>query len=399
MSRTSKILIFAATMLAAAATGQAQFLDTFDGPKVEGWFQVTGDGTPAMEVMPQDGFARILVDATADKHGVWWTFIKRDITASLDLEKLRDPAYELRVEARVRGSHAPRRVNFMINTQRTTNYHEHLREFELSDTTGWHTISMTTKNFDAGPGDQVFVQFCVTDWGPDKYFVDVDYYRADVVRRAEAGPDHGEPLVYHPPVPDVKTLAHHAAVSHDGVINSDFPDVNFNDWHVAEPHGTARILTIDSRQWAILRWDFAQLPERKADGAGILELTTCSLPIGGNYIAGLGRDLGEEFGKIRVIEILGGDPAWEQETVTYHSLMRGRSYADVFNTQMIIDLELAEKPGGKAYFTLSRPVMQRLLEGRTKGLLIRPLGALPASVYASENPDGNGPMLHFSTTR
>jgi hypothetical protein len=399
MFSTSKTLIFAVAMLAASALGRAQFLDNFDGPKIEGWFHVTGDGTPTMAVVPQDGFARILVDATPDQYGVWWTFIKRDVTAHLDLEKLKDPAYELRVEARVRGSHAPRRVNFMINTQRTTDYHQHLREFELPDTAGWHTISMTTQDFDAVPGDTVFVQFCVTDWGPDQYHVDVDYYRADVVRRDEAGPDKGEPLVYHPPIPDLKTFAHHLGVTHDSVINSDFPGVNFNDWHVEEQNGTARILTVAASQWAILRWELAEFRGRQAGGAGILELTTCSLPIGGKYLAGLGKDLGEEFGKVHVIEILGGDPAWDQETVTYTSLFRGGTYADVFNTQMIIDLELAEKPGGKAYFTIPRPVMQRLLEGRTKGLLLRPLGALAASVYASENAGGNGPKLHFSTTQ
>ena len=98
-----------------------------------------------------------------------------------------------------------------------------------------------------------------------------------------------------------------------------------------------------------------------------------------------------------VIEILGGDAAWDQETVTYASLMQGKPYDEVFNPQMIIDLELASAPGGKAFFTLQRPVMQRLLDGRSKGILIRPLGALSGSIYASENPAGHGPVLHFNT--
>jgi hypothetical protein len=41
--------------------------------------------------------------------------------------------------------------------------------------------------------------------------------------------------------------------------------------------------------------------------------------------------------------------------------------------------------------------MQRLLDGRTKGLLIRPLGALAGTIYASENQAGGGPVLHFNT--
>ena len=186
----------------AAFSSHAQFMDAFDSGKIEGWTHMTGDGTPTMEFVPKADFARILVDATPDQHNVWWTFIKRDVTAALDLEKLKDPAYELRVEARVRASHAPRRVNFMVNTQRTTDFHEHLREYDIDDTSEWHTISMTTENLEVVPGDTVFVQLCVTDWGPGKYHLDVDYYRADVVRRDQAGPDKGEPLMYHPPVRD-----------------------------------------------------------------------------------------------------------------------------------------------------------------------------------------------------
>jgi hypothetical protein len=348
--------------------------------------------------VPADGYARMEIDATADRHGVWWTLIKRDVTKSLDLAKLHDPAYELRVEARIRVSDAPRRVNFMVNTNRTTNFHEHLREYDIADTTGWHVISMTTRNFDAVPGDTVYVQFAATDWGLEKYHVDIDYYRADVVRREDADPDKGEPLVYHPEVPNVSTFKEHLGVTHDSVINTDFPDVNFNGWHVDEPGGgTARVLTVDGDQWIALRWDLAKFRGQKAAGAGVLELTTASLAIGGDYIKTWGQDFGEEFGKIHVIEILGGDPAWEQESVTYNSLTRGARNADVFNPQMTIDLELAEKPGGKAYFTLPRPVMQRLIDGQTKGILIRPLGALAGSIYASENAAGNGPVLHFST--
>ena len=390
-------LFLLASLLSLAVAGRAQFRDDFDRPAIDGWFTLTGDGSAKAALVPQDGFARLAIDATADRHGVWYTLIKRDISASLDLAKLKDPAYELRVEARVRSSHAPRRVNFMLNTQRTTDYHEHLREYEIPDTDGWHVISMTTRNFDAGPGDTVFVQLCATDFGPDTYHVDIDYYRAEVVRVDEAGPDLGEPLVYHPPVPPVAAFAHHAAVTHDSVIRADFPDVNFNDWHAAEAGGPARVLTVDGSQWIVLRWDFGALRGRPADGAGLLELTTQSLALGGNYVGAMGRDLGEEFGKIHVIEILGGDPAWDQTTVTYASLMQGKPYAEVFNTQMIIDLELASAPGGKAFFTLPRPVLQRLLDGRSKGILIRPLGAISGTVYASENPAGHGPVLHFNT--
>ena len=378
---------------------RAGFVDDFDGPGVPEWQAYTGDGTAQVRFVPHDGFARIQVDATSDPHNVWWAIIKRDVTASLDLAKLQDPEHELRVEARVRGSHAPRRVNFMINTQRTTNYHEHLREYDLPDATGWHTISMTTENLDVRPGDTVFVQLGVTDWGPDKYAVDVDYYRAEVVRRNAAGPDQGEPLIYHPPVRDPGSFAHHLPASQDSVIDAQYPDVNFNDWQAVDTSGPVRVLSVTSSQSAVLRWDFAELRGQQADGAGVLELTTCLAPQGGNYVAHYGEDLGVEFGKIRVIEILAGDPAWKQDSVTYRSLLQGQPETEVFNPQMIFDVALEPGPGSKTYITLSRPVMQRLLDGRTTGLVLRPLGATASSIYAAEAGDARAPKLHFSTRR
>jgi hypothetical protein len=376
---------------------QAQFLDSFNNKKIEGWFFFTGDGAVAMDFIQMDGYARILVDATKDRDNVYWTLIKRNVTASLDLNKLKDPSFQLRVEAKVRVHNAPRRVNMMVNTNRTTNYHIDLMEFDIPDTSDWHIISMTTKKFDAVPGDTVYVQLCVTDYGLDKYYVDLDYYRADIVNVNLAGPDKGELVPYHPPVPELGTFSNHLAVTHDYLINSDFPGVNFNNWHVKEQKGEARILTVNANQWAILRWDFEKYKNLKIDGLGLLELTTQSVPKGGDYIGAFGEDFGVEFGKIRVIEIFGGDPQWDQNKVTYNNFIQGHVYSDVFNTQMIFDIEMSDEPGSKNFITISRPVLQRLLDGKTKGLLIRPLGALDASFYASENQLGNnGPKLHFN---
>jgi len=391
-------LALAATLLTAPALCHAQFLDQFDQPKIDGWFTMTGDGSATAEFVPANGYATLRIDATRDPYGVWWALIKRDIAPAIDVAKLAEPAYELRVEARVRSSHAPRRVNFMLNTQRTTDFHEHLREYDLPDT-GWHTISMTTRNFDARPGDNVYVQLCATDFGPEKYEIEVDYYRADVVRPDQAGPDLGEPLVYHPPVPDLAALAHHLPVTHDSQIHADFPDVNFNDWHATTAAAPARILTLDPHQTPILRWDFSQFANRTATGEGVLELTTFCAPQGGKYIEHWGQEFGEEFDKVHVVEILGGDPAWDQETVTYNSLLRGGDPVQVFNTQMIQDVDIAPAPGGKTYVVLPRPVLQRLLDGTTKSIALRPLGAINASFYASENaPAGAAPTLHFTTT-
>ena len=46
--------------------------------------------------------------------------------------------------------------------------------------------------------------------------------------------------------------------------------------------------------------------------------------------------------------------------------------------------------------TISRPVLQRLVDGRTLGLAIRPLGAVVASFHAASGGDGAGePRLLF----
>ena len=388
--------IFLLIVMMSTAICQSQFIDSFDNQTINGWFTLTGDGDVSMDFIQKEGYARILVDATKDKHNVWWALIKRDITSSLDLDKLKNPDFELRVEAKIRVSHAPKRVNFMINTQRTTDYHKQLKEFDIPDTQGWHTISMTTNDLDAVSGDTLYVQLAATDWGLGNYYVDVDYYRADIININEVEPDKGEPLTYHPEVANLNTFSNHLEVAHDGLINTDFPDVNFNDWHVKEQTAEARTLMVNANQWAILRWDFKNYKALKANGSGVLELTTQSVSKGGNYVDKYGEDLGIEFGKVRIIEIFEGDSFWDQKTVTYNNFMKDSMYSAVFNTQMIFDTELSEESGGKNFITLSRPVMQRLLDGTTKGILIRPLGAVDASFYASENKLGNAPKLHFN---
>ena len=376
----------------------AQYLDEFNGDRIKGWFFFTGDGNSTMDFVQKDGYARILVDATHDKYNVWWAIIKNDVSGYFDLAQFKDPDFELRVEARVRVSHAPRRVNFMINTQRTTNYHEHLREYDIPDTTNWYVVSMTTKNLDVRPGDTLYVQLGVTDWGPGMYHADIDYYRADIVNVHEAGPDKGEPLIYHPPVPDISTFSHAVKVAHDAVISPDFPDINFNDWHIREQEENIPVLTVARNQWAILRWDFSPIGQVKAESAGLLELTTYSVYKGGDYISALGEDLGMEFGKVRIFEVLGGDPQWQQNEVTYNALFTGEGTSEIVNGQMVFDAEVTEIKEGKNYITIPRPVLQRLLDGTTRGLIIEPLGLICASFYASEESTGEkGPRLYFNT--
>ncbi|MCB0745575.1 MAG: hypothetical protein KDC67_16840, partial [Ignavibacteriae bacterium] len=172
---------------------------------------------------------------------------------------------------------------------------------------------------------------------------------------------------------------------------------NFNDLHVKERNENIYVLDINANQWGILRWDFSKYRDAIITEAGLLELTSQSVTLGGNYIKALGEDFGMEFGKVRVIEILSGDPLWDQSTVTYNTLTQNEKYSNVFNTQMVYDFDVVEGPVGKNYITISKPVLQRLVDGTTKGLLIRPLGAVDVSFYASENQDeSNSAKLYFN---
>ena len=113
------------------------------------------------------------------------------------------------------------------------------------------------------------------------------------------------------------------------------------------------MLTVSGTQWAILSWDLSAYAGRQAEGSGPLELTTHSIECAATGM--------KDFGGVRVTEILGGDPSWDQRTVTLKSLTRGKLVEDVIDTQMIIDVEIAEdtlpvQPGSKTLVTISRPV-------------------------------------------
>lgn len=397
MIKIKKGLQICKVLLLFSTFCHAQFIENFETKEFKGWHFFTGDGLATMEAVQRDGYATMKIDATKDPYNIWYAISKRNIAPFLNLKKLSGPDTELRVEAKVRIYNPPRRVNLMVNTQKTTDYHHDLMEFEIQDT-HWQVISMTTRDLDAVPGDSLYIQFNVTDFGWDKYDVDVDYIKADIVNVKKAGPDNGVQIPYHPAIPPTTTYSHHETVQHDALINSDYPSINLNDWQVKEKEGHVRVLTVSANQWAILRWDLGKFKNARAEGAGLLELTTQSVSSGGNYIDAYGQQLGEEFPRVRVIEIFGALPNWDQETVTYENFMEGKPYAEVFNTQMIYDKKLDESGGGKTFITISQPVMQRLLNGTTKGLLIRPLGAINASFYALENkrPE-TAPKLHFNT--
>jgi hypothetical protein len=382
--------------LVLCGEASAQFIDDFiddpiakDSQAISGWAFFTGDGQATMDFLPGDGYASIVVDATKDKRNVWWALIKRCVSSDMDLARMNRLEYELRIEARIRVSHAPRRVNLHLNTQRTTDFHSHLMEFDIPDTTSWHTIGMTTKGFDAQPGDKVFGQLALMDWGLGKYRVDVDYIRVDIVDPAKVGPDKGIAVPYHPPLPNTNTFSNVIEVAHDCTIDIQHAEMNFNGWCAQDRGVRTNLVSVSGTQLVIMRWELSAFRGREISGGGLLELTTYS-------VEHLSDDI-KDFGQLRVVEILGGDANWTQETVTYNSLFQGQSEDRVLNSQMIIDCGVNKMHQGKTLITISQPVLQRMMDGRTLGLALRSLGAINASFYAVENQEDRfGARLYFN---
>ena len=367
-------------------------MENFDNPSPEsvgktpeGWGYATGDGQARMEFTQADGYASIVVDATNDKLNIWWALIKVQVPG-LNIEQLMKPEYELRAEARIRISHAPKRVNLHFNHQRTTDFHSHLMEFDIPKAWEWHTISMTTQDFEVQPGDRINAQMALMDWGRGVYRVDIDYFKVDVVPREEVERDLGGPQPYHPPVENPTSFEYHLNVVEDAIIDSGFPGYNFNRWGIGD-EDTHLLATGDS-QIIILRWDLEKYKYRKIKRSGLLELTTHTLQRSPDYQ--------KDFGMVRVSEIIRGDPKWEQKSVTYDQFRQARPIQYVINTQMVIDWEVSPEDGTTTLFTLPKVVLQRMIDGKTFGLAIKPLGAVNATFKSMEDEGGkSAPRLHF----
>lgn len=375
----------------------AQFIDEFkdaglilDSTAMKGWAFRTGDGNAVMTFSQnRKGLASINVDASADELGIWYAFIRRCISEGMDLSLLSNPEYEFRIEAKIKSSNAPKRVNLHLNTQRTTDFHSHLMEFDIPDTANWHVISMTTENFDALPGDSVYAQLALMDWGFGKYRVDIDYFKVDIIEKSKTGADKGEAVIYHPLVKKAEEYDYHIPVLRDAVIDLKFPRLNFNGWSAAGEKGNVKLLTVSGTQFVIMKWDLTEFKGRTVEDYGILELTSHSLLRSPEYE--------KDFGMIRICEITGGDADWIRESVTYENFLGGTKPDVAINSQMIIDVLPATFDKEKTFITISRPVILRMIDGKTFGLALKPLGAVTASFYSMLNCGGKySAVLHFN---
>jgi hypothetical protein len=363
----------------------AQFRDDFnvvrkDPSGAAGWGFLTGEGQAVIGLVQGPGIATVTVDATKDRRNVWWAIIVRQVSGAIDLARLARPGFELRIEARVRTDTAPRRVNLSFNTQKTTDFHGHLMEYDLAEAGTWYTISLTTRGFEAGPGDTVNAQMALMDWGLGRYRVDVDYFKVDVVEASKAGPDLGPPVPYHPPVAEPASFSHALPVAADLTVDLAEPGVNLDDWTVTDGGGTAHVISAGGTLIALLRWDFGGFAGKTVAGPGLLELTTRAL--------GISKTERPDFGLLRVVETIGGDARWDERTAAWTGISRGAPRDLVLNPQMIIDWPVTAGDGGKTYLTIPAPVLQRLIDGKTLGLALTPLGSIDASFYAREERGG-----------
>jgi hypothetical protein len=365
----------------------AAFVDDFNAPGLTldtdartGWAFFTGDGTATMTFAKGgEGYATMTVDGTTDRRGIWWALIKRDVSSGLKTDLLKRPGYAVRVEARVRLHTAPRRINLSLNTPRTTDFHKDLTEFDFDDMQ-WHTISFTDPDLKVTPGEPVYAQLAMMDWGLEKYAVDIDYFKVDVVNVKRAGPDLGVLVPYQPPVADPRSFRSSATVSQDVTIDLANPDINLNNWYVREGVSRKHMVTVNGTQYALFRFDLGAFKGKQIADSGLLEVTTQSVQRTSDEI--------KDFGQVRVVEILGGDPNWDQQTVTVDSFCKGEPITHVLNTQMIIDWPISEGDGVRTYLTISKPVLQRLVDGKTLGIAIKPLGSINAALYSMEEADG-----------
>ena len=393
-----KIAAVCAALFAFSQAASAEFLENFSGAKLaldsqshKGWAAFTGSGEATVSFTQKNHHGFMTVDARKDRRNIYWALIKRSISADIDANELARPDRELRLEAKLRISDAPRRVHFQINHTRTANVHINLREFDIPDT-GWHVITFTTKDFDATPQDEIFFELGMTDMGRAVTTTEIEHIKVSVVDPGKAGPDLGMPLKYRPPMPPVSSYANAVPVFQDAIVDAAYPWVNFRAWTAIEPDEGAvgtQVLAVSGSQMIVLRWDLSKFKGKTPDGWDILELTTNSVQWAPTNL--------EEFGYLRTVEIKGGDPNWMRDSVTRDSLFQGKPDLDVLNGQLVFDEQPALQRGQKTLISINPAVMARLISGETKGLAIYPQGAVNASFASSQSPNPDSrPKLHFN---
>lgn len=392
-------LFFAAVCaVLLSQSASAAFVEAFRGDKLavdpafqNGWGTLTGSGEATVSFTQKNHHGFMTVDGRKDRRNIYWALIKHEVTRDIDMAKLLTPGHALRMEMKLRISDAPRRVHFQINTNRTTDYDANLREFDLGDS-GWHVISWTHTGLDVKQGDHVFITLGMTDMGRAVYTSEIAYVKAEVVDAAEAAHDQGPPLVYRPPLQPLSSYKHALPVAEDAILDAAYPWANFKSWsNMTDGDGSqgCEVIAISGSMTSILKFDLSAFKGRQADGWGVLALTTDSVQWGPSNL--------EEFGYLRAVEIKASAPDFTRNTVTHDSFFQGKPELDVLNGQLMVDVPPAIHRGETTFVRINPAVLQRLLDGKTKGIAIYAQGEIYASFASSQSPNpGYRPTLYFN---
>ena len=356
---------------------RAQFVEDFDGlttdyatNALKNWNTATGDGDISFTQKIDSGFVRLRIDARRDERNIWYAFMQTAVSDFLDLQKLGKKEYGLRIEARVRPSHAPRRINLYLPVLGKTHHHDNLMEFDLPEAGRWHTISMTISDLMAEPDDTILGQVSMMDWGnTDIYTLDVDYVKVEIVELATATPDLGNTIGYRPPLADPASFQHALPVSQEISVDQHFPSLNLYTY----TDGEDRVLPVGAGRTILFQWDTSPWKGKEVAGHGQLEFCV-------KAVSRL-KNSPKDFGEVRICEILTAAPDWKDSTVTYDNFTRDSPLARLINEQTIVDTPLHQSEDGKVTVTISKYVLQRLMDGTTRGIAIRPLGLIDGLLY------------------
>jgi len=307
----------------------------------------------------------------------------QSISEFIDVEKLNKPEYELRMEAKVMASHAPRRINMYLSSLDAGGF---LREFDLSSSNEWITISMVTSGFDFDPKKPLMTQVSMMDWGnTDIYELKVDYIKVDLVMASDKLEQFGEPLIYRPELKAAGFYKKEIAAEDNASIDMLFPNESLIGWQNETSNNAPSVLQVDQSKTIILKWDFSKYKGKKVAEDGQLELTSNSLL--------RKAESGKDFGEIRISEITSSANEWDESSVTFNSFIGDNEYNEVIVSQCIVDTPV--NANGKTIVSISRPVLQRLIDGEASGIAIKPLGLISASFFDNTNKE-LAPKLRFN---
>ncbi len=381
------VLFFTLLSFKATAQYRVDFNSGYEGfypNNLPGWRTITGDGNIIFRQKVEGGSAVLNVDSRMDKRNIWYAFMHQSISDVIDMDKLSLPEFELRMEARVKPSHAPRRINMYLSSLDTGGF---LREFDLEKANEWYLISMVTDGYSFDPEKPLMTQISMMDWGvSDIYELHIDYIQVDLVNINDNHIQHGLPLEYHEVLKS--SSYQEEIIANTNLIDKSFPDEVITPWLTVDGNDSISVLQVDQSKIILLNWDLTKFKGKHVKGTGQLELSTQALL--------RRKDSPKDFGMIRLCEIMNTNTNWKNDSLTYNRFKGNRELHKLIVSQCIVDSKVQPVKEGKTIVNISQPVLQRLIDGRTNGIAILPLGLISAAFFDSSNGQ-LAPVLRFNS--